>query len=530
MKKASVVLSTLILLSSVAGCTATNETTAKETRYDDTDVSVVQIDETAEPDAPGVTDPSNAVVIPMIPDTELKIDYVPEDHGRVIPFLAVYAEDEWMPEGNQYKYGLIDLDGNQICDAVFDMVSSCDEWGCYIVRSTEGDMTKYGLLSYDGSKFSGLIYDGLYDIGYTEKNGECFYGSVYSDGYIWVKYIDQDFNEILAYNIKIDEDELGLDAASAQLTVAYISDGRAFLFNRNEFYPNDYLIDTKDGKVLYQSNALEMSEGKLFGNVIIEQDADGQGIKVYDMDGNIIIDNGMAYSWKVCSNRYMIAADGMLNLYDLNWNVAASMEISQTAIVMSSFEKIAVGVGFETKLYDKDLNLIAEHDDIYLGDGTYFRDWYGFGDGDMFFDSISYADTVYNLNTGASIAKEDGFFYSFKYGYIFADNVSNGNDPVKKWRVYDVNFDLISEGTGNAYLTQDEVTGEVYVYSFEDGKTTIYSLTNGEELFSLDNLIYNINVVDGRFFGANKTYFFMTDRNGSNLFEYQVEHKTLRFI
>ena len=39
MKKASVVLSTLILLSSVAGCTATNETTAKETRYDDTDVS-----------------------------------------------------------------------------------------------------------------------------------------------------------------------------------------------------------------------------------------------------------------------------------------------------------------------------------------------------------------------------------------------------------------------------------------------------------------------------------------------------------
>ena len=39
---------------------------------------------------------------------------------------------------------------------------------------------------------------------------------------------------------------------------------------------------------------------------------------------------------------------------------------------MSSFEKIAVGGGFNTKLYDKDLNLIAEHDDICLGDGTYF--------------------------------------------------------------------------------------------------------------------------------------------------------------
>ena len=179
MKKASVVLSTLILLSSVAGCTATNETTARETRNDDTDVTIVQSDE---PDETDVTDPSDTAIIPMISDSELKIDYVPEDHGRVIPFLAVYEEDEWMPEGNRYTYGLIDLDGNQICDAVFDSVISCDEWNCYIVRSTQGDVTKYGLLSYDGSKFSGLVYDGLYNIGFTGKNGECFYGSVYSEG------------------------------------------------------------------------------------------------------------------------------------------------------------------------------------------------------------------------------------------------------------------------------------------------------------------------------------------------------------
>ena len=172
MKKASVVLSTLILLSSVAGCTATNETTARETRNDDTDVTIVQSDE---PDETDVTDPSNALVIPMIPDDEIKIDYVPEDHGRVIPFLAVYEEDEWMPEGNKYTYGLIDLDGNQICDAVFDMVGRCDEWDCYIVRSTDGDMTKYGLLSYDGWKFLCLIYDGLYNIGFTYKNGARFY-------------------------------------------------------------------------------------------------------------------------------------------------------------------------------------------------------------------------------------------------------------------------------------------------------------------------------------------------------------------
>lgn len=527
MKKASVVLSTLILLSSVAGCTATNETTARETRNDDTDVTIVQSDE---PDETDVTDPSDTVIIPMIPDSELKIDYVPEDHGRVIPFLAVYEEDEWMPEGNRYTYGLIDLDGNQICDAVFDSVISCDEWNCYIVRSTQGDVTKYGLLSYDGSKFSGLVYDGLYNIGFTGKNGECFYGSVYSEGNIWVKYIDQDFNEILARNITIDEKALGLDAASAQLTVRYMGDGRAFLFNKNEFYPNDYLIDTSNGKVLYQSSALEMTEGKLYGNVIVEQEADGQGIKVYDMDGNLIVDDSEAYSWQVCPDRYMIAADGTLSLHDREWKIVASMEIPKDAIVMSSFGKIAIGVDLNTKLYDKDLNLITEHDDIYLGDGTYFRDWYGFGDGDMYFDSISYANTVYNLSTGARISKEDGFFYSFKYGYIMSDNGSNGNDPVKKWRVYDGDFNPVMSGTGNAYMTQDEATGEVYLYSIEDGKMTVYSLTEGEELFSLDNFCYNLRAYDGRFYGFAKYRFFLADDSGSVLFDYEVDHRIIRGI
>lgn len=128
------------------------------------------------------------------------------------------------------------------------------------------------------------------------------------------------------------------------------------------------------------------------------------------------------------------------------------------------------------------------------------------------------------------IYKEDGFFYSFKYGYIMSDNGSNGNDPVKKWRVYDGDFNPVMSGTGNAYMTQDEVTGEVYLYSIEDGKMTVYSLTEGEELFSLDNFCYNLRAYDGRFYGFAKNRFFLADDSGSVLFDYEVDHRTIRGI
>lgn len=527
MKKTAVVLSTLMLLASVASCTKTNETTAAADAPRDSDPAIISSNETEVPDD---TVPSVSPLVPSSTVSVLEIDYTPEDHGRIIPFVATFAEDQWMPEGNKYTFGLIDMDGNEVCAPVFDSVVRCDELNAYIVRATQDDVSKYGLLSYDGAKFTGLIYDGLCDLDVAGKDGTCFYGSVYDNGNLLVKSIDKDFNVITENSIVIDEAALGHDASKAQLTVSFISDERAYLMNRDEFYPEYFLIDTTNGKVLYKGSALDITEGRMFGDRIVEQDASGKGIKVYDTDGNVVFDNGEAYSWKVCEDEYMIASDGTLNLYDREWNVISSMKIGTKAIVMSSFERIAVCEMTDTKLYDKDLNLIAEYDDVYLGDGTYFRDWYGFGEGDMFFDSISYTHQIYNLNTGARLDKDDDFFYSFEYGYITSDNLSNGNDPVKKWCVYDKDFNLIMEGTGRNYLKQDELTGEVYNFVINEDKLTVYSLAEGEELFSLDYTGYNIYVIGGRFSGSGSGHFFLTDRSGDFLFDREIDHTVLRMI
>lgn len=523
MKKTAVVISTLVLLASFAGCAKTNETTGADNDSPAPE-SVTLTDETDG----NVT--SGSPLISSLPVSELKIDYTPEDHGRIIPFMASMSEDELMPEGNTYTFGLIDLEGKEVCSPVFDSVISCDELNTYIVRCTQDGISKYGLISYDGSKFTGLVYDGLMKLDVAEKDGTCFYGSVYDSGSLAVKSIDKDFIELSEKNIAIDEKAMELDASKAQLTVSYISDERAFLMNCNKFYPDYYLIDTSNGQVLYRSSALAIPEGRMFGNRIVEQDADGKGIKVLDTDGKIVFDSDEAYSWKVCEDEYMIASDGILNIYDREWNVVASIKTGQSAIVMSSFERIAVCELMNTKLYDKELNLIAEYDDVYLGDGTYFRDWYGFGEGDMFFDSISYTHRIYNLNTGERLDKDDDFFYSFKYGYICSDNVGNGNDPVKKWCIYDKDFNLIANGTGRNYLKQDELTGEIYNIVLEENKMTVYSLTEGEELFSLDNVFYNMSITGGRFYGSDGYNSILVDKSGEYLFVREVDHTVLHMI
>ena len=42
-------------------------------------------------------------------------------------------------------------------------------------------------------------------------------------------------------------------------------------------------------------------------------------IKVYDLDGNAVFDEKDAYSGKVNDERYMIAFDGKLIIYDKEW-------------------------------------------------------------------------------------------------------------------------------------------------------------------------------------------------------------------
>ena len=521
MKKAAVVLSTLVLFSTLAaGCTNTNETTARERETPDTDETVTTV-------TVNVTDVPNPVtdhVVSYNGVSEIRIDYEPADHGRIRPYIGVYIPDEWMPEMDQHFYGLIDMDGNVICDAVFDMAYYCKSTDSYIVRRTENGVAKYGILSANGAEFTGLIYDGLWDLEDNEVKGVSFYGSVFINGKLNVMSLDSKFNVVSEKEITIDEEALGLEAANAQLSVEYLNGNRAFILNRDNFYPNKYLIDTTTGEVLYKTSELDITDGEMFGKLIIEQDADAQGIRIIDLDGKVFFEDENVYSWKVCPDRYMIAFDYEVDIYDLDWKCIRSIPLDNKSIVYSSFGNIAVNSGFDTKLYDKDLNLIAEWDDMFLGDGTFFRDWYGYGDGDMYFDSISYSHEIYNINTGERLAKEGTFFYSFKYGYIFADNKSDGNDPVDRWLIYDGHFNLVSEGLGYAYLICDDSTGYVYTVVLEEGTMTVYNTADGTEMFSTDNTCYNFTVSNGRFYGWNKNKCFLLDTDGTVLFEQDVKH------
>ncbi len=127
------------------------------------------------------------------------------------------------------------------------------------------------------------------------------------------------------------------------------------------------------------------------------------------------------------------------------------------------------------------------------------------------------------MNTGARMAEEDGFFSSFEGGYIISDNVSNGNDPVKRWRVYDGNFNLLLDDNGMAEIVVDKITNDVYVVSLDGDTMTVYSLPDGEVLFETTDYSSNyLYAYDGMFYGSDTNTTFLLNSNGEAVFEYEV--------
>lgn len=519
MKKLSTVLLALLLsATAVAGCSNLQQATQNnDPLASSTDITEISIDVNLDEPAPNVV---NDVKI-----EPLAIEFETADRGRIFPNVVAYIEDEFVPELNEYAYSFIDMNGNIICEAVFDKVIYDKGSDAYIVRGTQDGVSKYGIISADGQRFTGLKFDGVASTyNFTGKPG--FYGSNYVDGYLQITELDSNFNESDTVSITINQDELGVDPATSQLSVYYHDNENSIIVDQSEFYYNYWLIDNTNGKVLFSSNDLAMPDPTIFGNVIIEQETSGQGIVVRDMKGNKIIDSKDACSGRVTIDRYMVALDGMVNIYDTSWNVINTLAVPEASIVMTSFERIVVSTADKTVVYDKDLNEINTLDYMIYG-GTYFRDWNGQGEGDFFYDSISGTNEVINLNTGAKLAKEDAFFYSFDYGYINCDNVSNGNDPVKKWRIYDSNMNFIASGEGSLNFIRDEKTGDVYATVMQDDVETVYSMDGFEELFTINGRYYNLTAYDGKFRCWNKQKYIFMDSEGNEITTYDVDYKKI---
>lgn len=454
----------------------------------------------------------------------LEVNFVPADYGRIIPYTGSVTEDEWgTPEETYYVRGFVDTYGVPVCDPIFDDIRYVAEYDAYIVRASENGVSKYGFLSSNGAVFTGLIFDGASEVNDNRDNRACFYGTNYSDGKLTVTSLDNAFNALAQYNVTIDENAINIDAATAQLSVSNIYDNRAFVFNRDEFYPTYMLIDSNNGEVLYSTNALKVEKLVAYGNVIIEQDMGLEGLVVYDLNGEVILDDENAYSWLVCDGEYMVAREGKLSLYDEDWEVIDSMDIAKNAVVYTSFEKIAVSEKGKTSVYDKDLNLLTVQDNVTMADGSIEKDWYNYGEGDIYFTSFVGNERMYNLSTGASIDLDMDFYYSFCGGYIFADNISNGNDEVRKWMVFDGDFKPLANGTGYAITFVDEITGEAYFIASDAEKSVVYSI-DGTVLFECDRNCTYMSAMGGVFYATVDDQWVMYDKDGKLLFEYAIEH------
>lgn len=453
----------------------------------------------------------------------MPIDYSPRDHGHIIPNIVEFNENAWEKGKDTALYAFINLDGETVVKPLFDYVSYDQNSGAYIVRRTENGVSKYGFLSSNGAVFTGLMFDGAAAEQNKDDDELCFYGTVYEDGKLWVYPVDIDLEVLEGTPVTINEQELSLTAKDSQLSVLYINDETAVMINRSEFYYSYYLVDIKSGDVLQKFDIRGSKNVNIFGNVITVQDVHGQDLTVYGMNGSVLFEDPKAYSGKINDEYYLAASDGELGIFDVNWNKINSMKIPSDAAVMTSFGRIAVTGTDDTKVYDKDLNLINTLD-YPLSGGTYLRNCYDFGEGDMFYDSISGTREIINLNTGAKLEKEDGFFYEFKRGYILADNESNGNDPVNKYRVYSKDFKEIMSGEGTADIVEDLFTGDLYLIIRNDDVFTVYSLPSMNKLFSLKASCFSLNPADGRFYGNDRENFVLVDSTGKELLNYKVDY------
>ena len=460
----------------------------------------------------------------------MPVDFNPKDYGLIIPNIVEFNEDMWEKEKDSAVYSFITLDGEIVCGPLFDYVSYDNNAGAYIVRRTENGISKYGFLSSNGAVFTGLMFDGAASAQSNDDEEICFYGTIYDDGKLYVYPVDIDLEVLESTPVTIKEQELNLTAKNSQLSVLYMNQDNAVLINRSEFYYTTFLVDSKSGDML-QKYDIRGSQPpvKIFGNVITLQDIHGQGLTVYSMEGSVLFEDPKAYSGKVTNDHYMTANDGVLNIFDGDWKKINTMNIPEDSTVMTSFGRIAVVGINDTKVYDKDLNLINSLD-YQLSGGTYFRNWYDFGEGDMFYDSISGTEEIINLNTGAKLEKEDDFFYEFKLGYILADNESNGNDPIKKFRVYSKDFKEILSGEGSADIVSDVFTGDLYLVILDEGVFTVYSLPSMNKLFSLKASCYSLNPAGGRFYGNDREHFVLVDGNGNELLSYEIDYTKVNGI
>lgn len=441
--------------------------------------------------------------------------------GFITPFTAEYIPDEWMPELDQYLFGMIDLMGNVIYEPQFSHVNYIEKCGAYIVGGDVDGVTRYGIMDDNGEEFTGLIYDGAYyDTGMTEDESGHFYMTAYNDGILHVTTYDDDLDITDdSIDITIDEDVLPYEASN--LAVCHMDMNGALIRDISEFYPHNVLIDIETGEVLHDF-ADSFGDERIFGDLIIDADRISEDVQIYSYDGELIFDDDDATGFLLDDYRFALAFDDTLVVIDRVGDDHASIHIDSNATVDQGCGVIGVTDNTGTTFYDGDLNVIAEAPDVDLDDGYLsgrFSDGMG---GNIIFVSFD-DDTITNFMNGAVMDANDDCFYAHERDYIFADDISNGNLPEHHWYLYDNEFNLVLEGDDYGDVLYDSFTDDMYVSEYTDGVTTIYSLDTYEPVLVFDGRC-QVRIFDGSFLLTGSDEVMLFDINGDLLFESEISH------
>ena len=236
------------------------------------------------------------------------------------------------------KYGIVDLEGNEITEPIYDDISAMSyKEGMLLVKQGE----KYGVINMNGiqvidNEYDNIAVDNYYNVNSKyEKTGFIVCkreDSGYRYGYINYKgdkVLDTEYTEIERVTEMEDDDNIYL--------VAY-KDGQAGLLkNKKEILNYEYEnitynsyndvfviqrngkqgVADREGKVKIEPKYTEMSFGGIYLNVI----EDGTN-KVIDLNGNEVTD-GYIYRMPTTDGNYSIVygEDEIYKIIDNNGNI-----------------------------------------------------------------------------------------------------------------------------------------------------------------------------------------------------------------
>ena len=232
------------------------------------------------------------------------------------------------------KYGIVDLEGNEITEPIYDDISAVSyKEGMLLVKQGE----KYGVINMNGiqvidNEYDNIAVDNYYNVNSKyEKTGFIVCkreDSGYRYGYINYKgdkVLDTEYTEIERVTEMEDDDNIYKDGQEGILknkkeilnyeyeNITYNSYNDVFVIQRN----GKQGVADREGKIKIDPKYTEMSFGGIYLNVI----EDGTN-KVIDLNGNEVTD-GYIYRMPTTDGNYSIVygEDEIYKIIDNNGNI-----------------------------------------------------------------------------------------------------------------------------------------------------------------------------------------------------------------